>query len=100
MQYTEQQKAEFRQEFKAKRKRQIILAIPVIACMLLLFALSETKAPTVAGLEASVVLPPVLVMVVAAVAYSFYNWRCPACRKYLGKAISPSFCARCGVGLQ
>jgi hypothetical protein len=32
--------------------------------------------------------------------FSFRNWRCPACDKYLGKAIGPRFYAKCGVALQ
>ena len=100
MQYTEQQMSEFREQFRAKRKRQIILAIPVVLCMVLLFVLSEREGQPVGGLDPSVLLPPVFVLILGAVGYSFYNWRCPACRKYLGKTISPSFCTRCGVSLQ
>ena len=28
--------------------------------------------------------------------FSFYNWRCPACNKYLGKSGIPKFCPKCG----
>jgi len=32
--------------------------------------------------------------------FSLYNWRCPACNKYLGKQRSPKYCSKCGVALQ
>ena len=32
--------------------------------------------------------------------FSLKNWRCPACNGYLGKAISPRFCSKCGAALQ
>jgi rRNA maturation endonuclease Nob1 len=31
--------------------------------------------------------------------FSLFNWRCPSCNKYLGKAINAKFCAKCGVQL-
>ena len=35
-----------------------------------------------------------------AILFSLYNWRCPACSKYLGKQRSPKYCSKCGVALQ
>jgi hypothetical protein len=32
--------------------------------------------------------------------FTLQNWRCPACRKYLGKGAFPRFCPRCGVALK
>ena len=32
-------------------------------------------------------------------AVSFWNWRCPACRSYLGKTTDARHCRRCGVEL-
>ncbi|KAF0138149.1 MAG: hypothetical protein FD122_3859, partial [Stygiobacter sp.] len=29
--------------------------------------------------------------------FSFKNWRCPACDKYLAKQTNPSFCPNCGA---
>jgi hypothetical protein len=100
MEYTEQQKSEIRRQFQARRRRQIILTIPVVLCLVLLFAMSGKERETIGGMEPSVLLAPLFVVIVAAVGYSFYNWRCPACSKYLGKTISPSFCVRCGVSLR
>jgi rubrerythrin len=40
-------------------------------------------------------------MVVAgALIFSFVNWRCPACTRYLGRGWNPKFCPKCGVQLR
>jgi len=31
---------------------------------------------------------------------SIWNWRCPTCRRYLGKAFNPRFCQSCGAHLR
>ena len=41
-----------------------------------------------------------VVLVAGALIFSFRNWRCPACNRYLGKQYSPKFCSKCGVVLQ
>lgn len=101
MEYTEVQKASFKQEFAARRKRQIILAVPLVAIVIAFAVLTdERNGGTVLGMPAAVVAPAFLVLVVGALVFSFRNWRCPACDKYLGKGIGPRFCPKCGVALQ
>jgi DNA polymerase II large subunit len=38
-------------------------------------------------------------VIISVLAFSFLNWRCPSCNKYLGKAINPKFCSKCGTQL-
>jgi hypothetical protein len=101
MEYTEAQKVAFKHEFAARRKRQIMLAVPVVALVIIvaMFA-DERNGRVVLGIPAGFVGPAFLTIMVAAVAFSFRNWRCPACDKYLGKGMSPRFCPKCGVALQ
>jgi hypothetical protein len=35
-----------------------------------------------------------------AIIVSLFNWRCPACRRYLGRSLWPAYCSRCGVRLR
>ena len=101
MEYTEQQKADFRQQFRTRRKRQIILAIPLVALVVGFAVLTDEKSGgTVVGLPMSVAGPAFLVLIVGAIVFSFRNWRCPACDRYLGKSMNPRFCPKCGVALQ
>jgi len=101
MEYTQGQKASFKQEFAARRKRQLILAVPLVAVAIGLAMLGdERNGRAVLGMPTAVVAPAFLLLVGGAIVFSFRNWRCPACDKYLGKGISPRFCPKCGVALQ
>lgn len=100
MQYTEMQKEEFREQFMARRRRQLILAAPVILVALSLTFASEIGDAGVFGISEDAWLPFALVFVFGALLFSLKNWRCPACNRYLGKAINPRFCGKCGAPLQ
>jgi len=101
MTYTEDQKAAFRTEFATRRKRQLFVSIPLVVFMLgFMIVLDEkTKAP-VLGLSPSVVIGLFALMMGGGLLFSLLNWRCPACARYLGKHINPSFCHRCGTPLR
>ena len=101
MEYTEQQKASFKEQFAVRRKRQIILAVPLIAVFIAFaMATNEENGGALLGIPVSFIGPIFLTFVVGALAFSLRNWRCPACNKYLGKGIGPRFCPKCGVALQ
>src|SRR5262245_47681615 len=101
MEYSEQQKASFKEQFAVRRKRQIMLAVPLIVVIIAVaVATDERNGGAVLGIPGSVIGPLFLVFVVGAIAFSLQNWRCPACNKYLGKGIGPRFCPKCGVALQ
>ena len=101
MEYSDRQKAKVKEEFAAKRKRQLILIGPVVA-VLIGFSLvaNEPSDGDVLGLPAAVVVALLGLLIVGTVVFSLLNWRCPACKTYLGKEISPNFCPKCGVALQ
>jgi len=101
MEYTQQQREEFKQQFGIRRRRQMILAIPLVALVVVFAVLTDEKAGgTVLGLPMSLAGPAFLVLILGALVFSFRNWRCPACDRYLGKGINPRFCQKCGVALQ
>jgi len=99
MDHTEQQKQSIRDEFKRRRRRQIILIIPVVLAVIGMMNTSERYGAAVLGLPAEVAAGGFFVLVLGALAFSLFNWRCPACSGYLGKSISPRFCSKCGVSL-
>jgi hypothetical protein len=100
MPYTHEQETEFRQQFARRRKRQILLAIPLIAAIVGLAVLGESEGEALFGLPPTIWGPAFFLLVVGALIFSFRNWRCPACDRYLGKQMSPTFCSKCGVALQ
>ena len=100
MDYTQEQLASFKAEFARKRKAQFAIAIPFVAAMLGLILFEEQLNEVIATYPAWV---PGAVFAVAAVAiggFSWRNWRCPACDKYLGRSASMVHCPNCGVALK
>jgi hypothetical protein len=84
-------------EFKPRRNRVYISILILIACAAPWYmgeAWSQAKG-----------IPPDLGPVLAFVGIGQYlfivftNWKCPACDRYLGKAMYPTKCAGCGADL-
>ena len=92
--------SELRQEFARRRTRQWLIVLPVFIAILAIRAAGDTKNPTVYGMPTSAVIAIGFAMVIGAIVFSLWNWRCPSCSKYLGRGINPSFCAKCGFKLK
>jgi len=93
--HTERQKAEFKAKFTQTRRYQIAAFVPVIGGLFLLFR-SELY---VADLGLMPVLLGTAFLLLVAAGFSWLNWRCPACRTFLGRDLSPSQCPKCKVAL-
>ncbi len=99
MDYADRQKALIKTEFAARRRNQILVSIPLIAMIVLLVVSGENPDQAVLGMPVTVWGPVFTVFLVGGIGFSLYNWRCPACKKYLGKSINPRFCSTCGATL-
>ena len=86
------------EEFLRRRKRQVIVIIPAVLAVASLVAADQSLA--LFGMPRSVMIGLALALIVGCVGFSFTNWRCPSCQRYLGKALNPKFCVQCGVPLQ
>jgi len=100
MKHTPEQERAFKEIFAVRRRRQILLAVPLVATMLAFIVGTEEQAETIFGFPLAVAAPIFFAFIVGALIFSFKNWRCPACDKYLGKVWSPRHCHSCGVALQ
>lgn len=100
MDYTEQQKAQFRVAFTRRRRAQLLAAPPVVALLMLIVLTHEPSGTTLLGLPLSVAAMLAALATAAVVLFSFFNWRCPACGHYLGNGFNPHFCSKCGAPLQ
>ena len=102
MQYSEQERATFRQAFTLRRRRQLGITIPLAFFLVVLASTvdGEGLVPQFSRLPGSFRVALYLVLVGGAIAFSLYNWRCPACNRYLGKGTNPQFCPKCGAPLQ
>ena len=95
-QFSASQQDEFRRLFAVRRRRQFLLAIPLLPVIIAVIVAREGDS-VLFGLPSDVWGPVFFVFVIGALAFSLWNWRCPACSKYLGKSVSPRYCPRCGV---
>ncbi len=100
MQYTQEQLEQFKSTFALRRRRQMIAIVPTVLLAVLIGATDESSGTTLGGIPISYLLPVALAGIAGILLFSFKNWRCPACSRYLGKTMSPSFCARCGAPLR
>jgi len=76
-----------------------LVSVPLIATIILLVVSGESPDQMILGMPVTVWGPAFSVLILGGMGFSLYNWRCPACHKYLGKSISPKFCAKCGTAL-
>jgi hypothetical protein len=86
-------------EFARRRRRQWILVAVGVAPIFVVLALSKSR-DEIMGVSTETTGAVAFVFVLAMLAYSFFNWRCPACSGYLGRGGAPSFCPKCGARLK
>ncbi len=100
MQHTQEQLAQFKATFALRRRRQLIAIVPTVLFALLMASRDGRHGSHLGSIPPSFALVTALAGVAAIVWFSFRNWRCPSCDGYLGRAINPSFCSRCGIALR
>lgn len=87
-------------EFEKRRRRQLLVLIPVVVAIVAGIAARETDVLEQLGISMDTFGPAFFGVIMVMLGYSFYNWRCPQCRKYLGRDISPRYCTKCGAQLR
>ena len=85
-------------DFKRRRKRQLITMAIIVLVAIAVMAVGGRAA--LLGLPEGVIWVGGMTLMFVAVLFSLYNWRCPACNRYLGRAFNPSFCSSCGAQLR
>ena len=100
MEYTEQQRVEFKREFAVRRRRQFAMAVPLLTIVAGVTILTDRTTGDVLGVPRAAIGPAFAVLVASALAFSLRNWRCPACNAYLGKGAHRYSCPKCGVELR
>ena len=86
--------------FAARRRRQLLVLAPLFLIVVAIAALADPRSQAVLGVPASTWAPAIFSAIAGAVAYTLYNWRCPACNKYLGRQPNPRSCGTCGARLR
>ena len=88
------------QEFKRRRKNQLIALIPLVVALLAATLLDHHPKQMPSGFLGKNFGVIFSLYLIALVVFSFRNWRCPACNGYLGRGINPRSCPYCGVQLR
>src|SRR5438105_10248260 len=99
MEYTEQQKAEFKEQFRERKKRQTVVSVLVCVLLVPVFIIRAFPNSPISDYILFVGVG-FFAAVVSAIVFSHKNWRCPACGKYLGQSMNPKHCQSCGVALR
>jgi hypothetical protein len=86
--------------FRKRKAKQLIASVPLIAAVIPLVMMDESTGEALFGIPMIILLPICITVVIAGLIFSIFNWRCPSCSGYLGKAFSPKFCVKCGAQLQ
>jgi hypothetical protein len=86
-------------EFTIRRTRQLIAIASIVVLVLLLAAMY--KRPDIFGelSKGNIVIAQVL-LILAFINFTAYNWLCPSCKKYLGSNMNRRACIHCGARLR
>ena len=88
MEHPNEQKEAFKREFAVRRKRQIMVAVPVVALFVGFAALTDERNKAVlAGSHFEILVAAFLAILCGVIIFSLRNWHCPACDRYLGKGM-------------
>ena len=87
------------QVFKTRRTRQWAVTSPVIALVFGLVWFRDHPQQAPLGVTANMFAIAFMTGLAAAALFTFMNWRCPSCNGYLGRAMNPKFCGKCGAEL-
>ncbi len=88
-----------KQEFQARRTRQVIAIAAVIAIMVLVAVLFR-RADLFGGFSKGTIVKVQILVILLFVNFTAFNWRCPSCRKFLGSDIGRQTCKNCGIRLR
>ena len=88
------------QEFSRRKTRQLLAVIPVIFAIVVFWIQQDNPRASIWGLPSALARSLAMTLMGGALVFSFLNWRCPACGRYLGKTLNPRFCSGCGVQLR
>jgi hypothetical protein len=86
-------------DFRLRMNRQF-LAIATTLVLLLFLALLHKHPDFLGNFSKNTIFPAQILLIAAFVGFSAFNWRCPLCKKYLGKDISRRICRHCGTRLR
>jgi hypothetical protein len=95
--YTHQEKQAFKEDFAKRKKRQWMVAGVALLIASPFLYMKVTKRLIELPIPLSLAGPIFAGIAFSGLAFSFWNWRCPACHRYLGRSLGPAYCPKCGI---
>ncbi|RJQ20532.1 MAG: hypothetical protein C4560_04860 [Nitrospiraceae bacterium] len=89
----------FTREFWRRQGRQL-LAIAAALFLVLLLAVVYKRQDLFGEYSKNTLVAAQIVVITVFIGFTAFNWRCPACKKYLGKDISKRACRHCKTRLR
>ncbi len=86
-------------EFEVRQTRQII-AIAITLFLVLLSAVLYKRPGLFGDFSKGTLFGAQIASIAVFIGFTAFNWRCPSCKKYLGKDIHRGFCGQCGTRLK
>jgi hypothetical protein len=81
-------------EYRGRQNRQLAGLLPVAVAVVGLFLWDGGRVAESRSTMTAVLCTGVLI---GYMVYSYFNWRCPVCRGYLGRTWNPHLCPHCGT---
>lgn len=85
--------------FAVRRTRQI-LASAAAVLLVLLFAVLYKYPDLLGAFSKDTLVALQILLILAFVNFTAYNWQCPSCKKYLGNDLNKRVCKQCGARLR
>lgn len=85
------------------RKRKLIqwsMVVPVVIFFFGYNLVEKQGAQQLFGLPKEILLYPFMLYFMTAVFFTYINWRCPSCNRFIGLAFNPVICPKCGARLK
>ena len=86
-------------EFWQRQRRQM-LAIAAALFLVLFLAVVYKRHDLFGEYSSNTLIACQVVVITAFIGFTAFNWRCPSCKKYLGKDINKRHCRHCRAGLK
>jgi hypothetical protein len=99
MTMTKSNDKEITREFWQRQGRQIV-AIAIALFLVILMAVVYKSHDLFGEFSKNNLIAGQLMVITAFIGFTAFNWRCPACKKYLGKDIHKHACRHCKTRLR
>ncbi len=86
--------------YKKKKRLNTMITLAVFATAFFALWYSNNRNQFPDETVRSIITYGICIIAIGGLAASYLNWRCPACKRYLGRMMNQKVCRKCGARLQ